>query len=112
MDGRLDGSRRVGDVVVLLVVLLDSLEDLHRLVNGRLAHVDGLEPALQGRVLLDVLLVLVERRCPDALQLPAGEGRFQHVGRIDGALRAARADDRVQLIDEQDHVARRSGSPS
>ena len=67
---------------------------------------DGLEPALQRRVLLDVLLVLVERGCPDALQLAAGQGGLQHVGRVDCPLRAARADDGVQLVDEKHDVAR------
>ena len=97
---------------MLLVVLLDALEDLHRLVHRRLAHVDGLEPPLQGRVLLDVFLVLVERGGADALQLPAGERRLQHVGGVDGALRAARPDDGVQLVDEEHHVAGGRGSPS
>ena len=48
-----------------------------------------------------------ERGGADALQLSARQGRFQHVGGVDGALRAAGADDRVQLVDEQHHVAGR-----
>ncbi len=104
--GRLHRGRRVHHAVVLLVVLLDALEDLHRLLHRGLAHVDGLEPALQRRVLLDVLLVLVERRGADALQLAAGERGLQHVGGVDGPLGAAGADDRVQLVDEEHDVAR------
>src|SRR3972149_4744313 len=40
--------------------------------------------------------------------LPAGEHRLQHVGGVDGALGRARADDRVQLVDEEDDLALRA----
>src|SRR5207249_10920200 len=40
----------------------------------------------------------------DALQLPARERRFQDVRRVDRALSGTRADERVQLIDEEDDV--------
>eukprot|EP00959_Pyramimonas_sp_CCMP1952_P155034 3243695-Pyramimonas_sp.AAC.1 len=49
--------------------------------------------------LLDVLAVLVQSGGADALQLPAREGRLQDVRRIDGALRRARAHQRVHLVD-------------
>ena len=65
---------------------------------------DLLEAAFQGAVLLDVLAVLVERGGADALDLAAGQGRLEHVGGVDGALGAAGADQRVQLVDEQDGV--------
>ena len=81
------------------------MQDLDRLIDRRRIDDDRLEAALQRAVLLDVLAVLVERRGADALQLAARERRLQHVGGVDGALGAARADERVQLVDEQDHVA-------
>ena len=56
-------------------------------------------------VLLDVLAILVERRGADAPQLAAGERRLQQVGRVAAAFGRAGADDRVQLVDEQDDVA-------
>jgi hypothetical protein len=71
---------------------------------------DRLEAALQGAVLLDVLAVLVERGGADALDLAAGQGRLEHVGGVDGALGPAGADQRVQLVDEQDDVAARRTS--
>ena len=64
----------------------------------------GWNRALERAVLLDVLAVLVERRRADALELAAGERRLEHVRRVDGALRATGADDRVQLVDEDDDV--------
>ena len=71
--------------------------------RGLLDH-DRLEAALERRVALDVLAVLVERRGADALQLAAGERRLEDVGGIDGALGGARADERVELVDEQHRV--------
>ena len=74
-------------------------------VDGRLADLDRLEPALQGGVLLDVLAVLVERGGADGLQLATGQHRLQDRRGVDRALGGTRADERVQLVDEQDDVA-------
>ena len=100
-------ERRVADAhaVVRLVALLQAAQDRDRVRNGRLADEDGLEAPLEGRVLLDVLAVLVERRRADRAQLAAGEHRLQQVRRVDGALGRAGTDDRVQLVDEEDDLA-------
>ena len=90
------------DLVVDLVPLLQASEDGHGVLDRRLADEDGLEPALQGRVLLDVLAELVERRRADAAQLAPGQGRLEQVGGVHRAIRLARADDQVQLVDEED----------
>ena len=66
---------------------------------------DRLEPPLEGRVLLDVLAVLVERRRADTVQLAARERRLQHVRGVRRALGRAGTDDRVQLVDEEDDAA-------
>ena len=93
------------DLVVDLVALLQAAEDGDRVLDRRLADEDRLEPPLQGRVLLDVLAELVERRRADAAELAAGQGRLEQVGRVHRALGLARADDQVQLVDEQDDPA-------
>ena len=67
----------------------------------------GLESALERRVLLDVLPVFVERRGANRVQLAAREHRLQHVRRVHRAFGRAGADDRVQLVDEEDHLALR-----
>ena len=120
---RLVGEAAVGDVavgedrggdesgvadthaVVRLVALLQAAQDRDRVRDGRLADEDRLEAPLERGVLLDVLAVLVEGRRADRTQLAAREHRLQHVGRVDGALGGARADDRVQLVDEEDDLA-------
>ena len=100
-------ERRVADpdAVVRLVLLLQPAQDRDRVGDGRLADEDGLEAALERGVLLDVLAVLVERGRADRAQLAAREHRLQHLGRVDRTLGGARADDRVQLVDEEDDLA-------
>ncbi len=73
--------------------------------DRRLVDLDGLEAALEGGVLLEVLAVLVERGGADGLQLTAGQHRLEDRGGVDGALGRARTDEGVQLVDEQDDVA-------
>ena len=92
------------DLVVLLVALADAHQDLDRLLERRLLDHDRLEAPLEGRVALDVLAVLVERRRADALQLAARQRRLEDVRRVDRALGRAGADERVQLVDEQHRV--------
>ena len=67
-----------------------------------------LEAALERGVLLDVLAVLVERGRADAAQLAARERRLEHVRGVDRAFGGAGADDGVQLVDEEDHLALRA----
>ena len=52
-----------------------------------------------------MLAVLVERRRADGAQLAAGEHRLEQVRGVDRALGGAGADDRVQLVDEEDDLA-------
>ena len=94
----------VRDAVVRLVAVAQTLQDRDRLVLAGRLDQDLLEAALERAVLLDVLAVLVERRRADALQLAARQRGLQHVAGVDRALGAARADQRVQLVDEQDDV--------
>jgi hypothetical protein len=61
--------------VVGLVALLEAAQDGDGVFDRRLADHHGLEAALQGGVLLDVLAVLVERGGADAAQLAARQGR-------------------------------------
>ena len=64
-----------------------------------------LEAALERRVLLDVLAVLVERGGADHAQLTAGEHRLDHVAGVHrGVAGRAGADDGVQLVDEGDDL--------
>ena len=103
-DERLVGDR---DPVVRLVLVADALQDLDRVGERRLVDLDRLEAPLEGGVLLDVLAVLVGGGGTDGLQLAAGEHRLEDRGGVDRALGGAGADERVDLVDEQQDVAAR-----
>ena len=92
-----------------LVLLLDAAQDRDGVLDRRLAHQHRLEAPRERRVLLDVLAVLIQRGRADAVQLAARERGLEHVGRVHRALGAAGADQVVQLVDEQDDVARGGG---
>jgi len=62
---RKDGGSHQGgildlDAVVHLVTFPQAAQDGNRVFNRGLAHQHGLEATLQGRILLDVLAVLVQ----------------------------------------------------
>ena len=94
----------VAHLVVLLVVGSDVVQNLERLFGRRGFDHHLLETPLEGRVALDILAVLVERRRADGLQLAARQGRFEDIGRVEAPLRRAGADDGVYLVDEDDRV--------
>ena len=93
------------DVVMDRVALLQAAQDRDRVLDRRLVDEHLLEAALERRVLLDVLAVLVERRRADAVQLAARERGLQHVAGVHRAFGLAGADHRVQLVDEEDDLA-------
>ena len=93
--------------MVRLVALLEPAQDRDRVRHGGLSHEDGLEAPLERRVLLDVLAVLVQRRRADGAQLATREHRLQQVCCVHRTLGRSRADDRVQLVDEEDDPAGR-----
>ena len=107
--GELGGGAQgvVGDLaaVVRLVAVAQAAEDLDGVVDRRLLDAHLLEAPLERGVPLEVLAVLVERRRADRLQLAAGQRRLEDRGRVDRALGRARADEVVQLVDEEDDVA-------
>ena len=93
--------------MVRLVTLLEAAQDRDRVDHGRLADVHGLEAALERCVLLDVLAVLVQRRGADRTKLATGQHRLEEICRVDRAFRGPCADDRVQLVDEEDDLTGR-----
>ena len=102
-DDRLVGDRHL---VVRLERVAQAAQDHDRLRDRRLRHQHRLEAPLERRVLLDVLLVLVQRRRADEVELAAGERRLERVGDVEPAFAAALAgaDDGVDLVDEQHHA--------
>lgn len=101
------GQGAVGeaDLVVRLVRVAQTFQDLHGLLDRRLRNQYRLEAPFEGRVLLDVLAVLVDGGRAHHVQFSAGESGLEHVPGVHRALaRRARADDRVQFVDEEDDL--------
>ena len=78
---RQGGSGDQGAVVDLhavehLVAFLQAAQDGNGVLDRRLVDHDGLEAALEGGVLFDILAVLVERGRADAVQLAASQHRL------------------------------------
>src|SRR6476660_4916854 len=92
-----------------LVSLLQAAKDGDGVFDTRLADENWLEAPLQRRIFLDVLLILIERCRADRAKLAARKRRLEEVARVHCALGLARADDGVQLIDEQNNLARAVG---
>ena len=109
-----DGRRHEGRVleahpVMDLVAIAKPAKNADRVFHGRFADEDRLKSPLERRIFLDVLPVLVERRRADGVKLAASEHRLQHVRRIHRPFGGAGADDGVELVDEQNHLALRVG---
>ena len=98
---RFDGLIRDDEVVMLLVHLAHTFENVNGFVHGRLVHDDGLEATLQRGVRFDVLAVLVQRGSADALQLAARKRRFQDISRVHGGTGRAGPDQHVDFVNEQ-----------
>src|ERR1017187_9291331 len=103
-DGELDSGIRVADRVELLVAVLDAVDDFDGVGFVGRRNFDGLEAALERAILLDGLAIFTGSGGADALNLAAGERRLENVGRVERALSRARANQGVQLVDEDDRV--------
>src|SRR5690606_4301390 len=91
--------------VVQFVLFLNTSQDRNSVFNGGFVHHYRLEPAFQGFVLFDVLLVLLERRSPDGVQFTSRQGRLQQVGSVHRAFSAASGTNEcVDLIDEENDL--------
>ena len=92
--------------VVRLISRRCPLENSQRLPGRGLAHQHRNESPLERRVALDVLAKLVVRRRADAGKLSARQRRLELVGCVLRAFScAARADEHVQLVDENNHAS-------
>src|SRR5205085_10069617 len=89
--------------VVRLVAVAQALEDFDRVHLAGRIDVDRLESPGQGGVLFDIFAVFIEGRRADALDFAAGQGGLEHVAGVDRAFRAASANQRLQLVDEEDY---------
>ena len=91
------------DLVVLLVAVAEAAQDLGRLLDRRLLDLDHLEAARQRAVAVERALVLGVGGRADAAQFARSEAGLQDIRGVQRTRRnRAGADDRVDLVDEQD----------
>jgi hypothetical protein len=104
-DSRGERSVLVPHLMMRLVPVPQSVQDRQRVLDRRLRHQDRLKPPGQRRILLDVFAVFVQRGGPDHVQLASGQRWLDHVPGVHPAFgAAARADQRVQLVNEDDQL--------
>ncbi len=108
-ERRSGDNRRILDAhaVMHLVLLFQSAQDRDRVFDIGFADEHNLEAAFERGIFLDVLAIFVQRGGADGAQLAASQRRLQHVGSIDRAFRCACADQRVQLVDEENDLSLR-----
>jgi len=88
--------------VVVFIPLLEPSEDGHCAGFIWFFHVYQLETAFQCLVFLEVLLVFVERGSADGPEFTPGQGWFEDIGSVHGALTPACTHQGVNLVDEED----------
>ena len=95
--------QRVVGVVNLMktfVTLAHAVENFNRFCFCGRRNFDGLETTFERTVFFNRLAKLRRRGCADALNLAARKRRLQNVRRIERTFSRTRADQRVQLVDE------------
>ena len=87
-----EGGVLDADLVVGLVALAQTAQDVDGVLDVGLADVDDLEAAFERGVFFDVLAVLVERGCSDGPEATAGERGLEHVAGVHSSFGRACAD--------------------
>ena len=100
---RFHGSIGVAHIVEVFVIGLQAFQNLNRILNRRLVHIDLLEPAHQGAVLFEVLAIFLVGGRTDATQLAARKRGLEQIGSIHRpAAGRTRTDHGVDFIYEHD----------
>ena len=90
--------------MMLFVFLLDVMQNLQRLFCRSRFYDDLLESAFQSTILFYTLAIFVEGGGSDALDESTCQSWFHDVGSIHASFCTARANQRVDFIDENDDV--------
>lgn len=90
--------------MVRFVFRPQPFQNLDRFFDGGRIYFHGLESSFQRRVFFDVFAIFIQRRRTHALQLTPTQRRLDDIARVHRALRRTGTHNRVQLVDEQDHI--------
>ena len=101
-DGGDEGIVLNAHMVVVLVALFESAQDGDGVFGRGFVDEHRLETTLEGFVLLEILLVLLEGGSTDAAEFAACQGWLEDVGRVHGTFALAGAHEGVDFVDEED----------
>ena len=97
----------VGDAYAVMhfKALLEPPQNGNGVLHSGLGHKDGLEPAFQGRILLDIPAVLIDGGGAYAVQFAPRKQRLKQITCVHGPFRLARPHNEMQLVDEHEDAA-------
>ena len=90
--------------MIVLITVGDPPQDLHGFLRVGFFDRYRLETSFQRRVFFHIFSVFIAGSRADHLQFAPGQGRFEDVGGVYGALRAARADQGMHLIHKENDI--------
>src|SRR5579864_4017122 len=102
----IDGFVGISDRVELFVAIFDAEQNLDRVGLVRRWNFHGLETAFERAIFFDRLAVFTGRGGANALNFAARQSGLQDVGGVERAFRGTCADQRMQLVDEDDGILR------
>ena len=102
---RYKGAVRNLNAMENFIPLLQSTKNGNRILHCRLIYHYRLEPPFQSRVFLNILPVLIQCGCADAMQLASGKHRLKHITGVHCTVCFTCSHNCVQLINEQDNLA-------
>ena len=91
--------------MVNLVLVTESTQNGNGVLDSRLGAENLLEPSFKGGILFYIFAVFVKGCGSDYVHVAAGKSRLKEVSRIHASFRSTCADNRVELVDEQDYLA-------
>ena len=104
-DGFFQGFLGDSQPVMPLQARLQRPEDGQGGFAARLLHHHRTEPALQCRILFNILPIFLQRGGPQHLQLPPAQGGLKDVGGINGPLRRPGAHNGVHFVHKENHIS-------
>ncbi len=90
--------------MVILVFVADIVQDFKRFLSGSGLYQNLLEATLKSAILLDILTILVECRCANALNFTACQCRLEHIGGVQRPTGTTGAHDGMDFVNKQYYI--------
>src|SRR5574344_454639 len=87
--------------MVIFITLLQSTQDRYTVFSRWFVNHDHLKTALQGFILLEILLVFIKGGGTDGTNLTTTQGRLQNIGRIHGPFALTGSYQRMNLVNKK-----------